>query len=64
MTNPSTIDRQDVAHQTNPMAGKEHIEQTDVSLAEVEVGSKKEKKGRHGEAKPVAGETLRNLPYP
>ena len=35
MTNPKTIDRRDVGHATNPIGGKEHIEEVeDASLAE------------------------------
>lgn len=29
MTNPATIDRRDVAHATNPIGDKGHVEQTD-----------------------------------
>lgn len=29
MTNPATIDRRDVAHTTNPIGDKAHVEQTD-----------------------------------
>jgi len=29
MNNPRTIDRRDVAHSTNPVAGQEHIEEID-----------------------------------
>ena len=31
MNNPKTIDRQDVAHSTNPIGGHEHVEETNLA---------------------------------
>jgi hypothetical protein len=36
MTNPRTIDRRDVAHQTNPVGDHETIEEANTNLAEPE----------------------------
>jgi hypothetical protein len=33
MTNPSTIDRRDVSHATNPIGGQGHVEETDKANA-------------------------------
>jgi len=46
MTNPTTIDRRDVAHATNPLGGQPHVEQ----IEKANFGSRKASKagGSHG----------------